>query len=143
KRSKRWRCVTSKPLRPSDPELSDHSLSIPKLGKLRKTDPRQRISNGDCLERVPELVRRFGSAQLIYVDPPFNAGGLRKARQDKGHRAEGTDAYVDFWGGLDGFMEMIRTRLEVLRDALAADGSLWLQLDHRAIHDVKVALDDV
>jgi site-specific DNA-methyltransferase (adenine-specific) len=107
------------------------------------SDPKQRILDGDCLERVPELRARYGPFELIYVDPPFNAGGLRKARRDKGERVHGAEAYVDFWGGLDGFLLMLRPRLECMRDALGPDGSLWLQLDHRAIHDVKVALDDV
>lgn len=102
-----------------------------------------RVVQGDCLTRVPELKDRFGSFQLIYVDPPFNAGGVRKARAGDGHRSDGAHAYVDFWGGLDNFLQMLEPRLEVFRDALGPDGSLWLQLDYRAIHDVKVQLDRV
>lgn len=104
---------------------------------------KRRVVNGDCLDRVAELVERYGRFELIYVDPPFNAGGTRRARDSAGSRADGTSAYVDFWGGLDGFVEMLRPRLEVLRDALDDMGSLWLHLDYRAIHDVKVALDQV
>lgn len=102
-----------------------------------------RIRQGDCLERVPELQRDYGRFQLIYVDPPFNAGGVRKAREDRGDRASGAYAYVDQFGGLQNFLKMIEPRLEVFRDALSAEGSLWLQLDYRAIHDVKVVLDRV
>lgn len=102
-----------------------------------------RILQGDCLERVPTLAAQFGLFELIYVDPPFNAGGTRKARSDKGERIHGTHAYVDFWGGLDAFMDMLEPRLEVMRDALSEHGSLWLHLDHRAIHDTKVALDRI
>jgi site-specific DNA-methyltransferase (adenine-specific) len=80
---------------------------------------------------------------LIYVDPPFNAGGVRKAREGAGARAGGTGVYVDAWGGLDGFLAMLEPRLEVLRDALTEHGSLWVHLDHRTIHDTKVCLDRV
>ncbi len=86
---------------------------------------------------------QHGRFQLIYVDPPFNAGGTRRAREQDGERIHGAHAYVDYWGGLDNFLEMLEPRLEVFRDALSREGSLWLQLDHRAIHDVKVALDRV
>lgn len=106
-------------------------------------DVKSRIVLGDCLERVPELHSRFGPFQLIYLDPPFNAGGVRRARNKSGERVNGAQAYVDFWGGLDAFVAMLEPRLKVLRDALHPDGSLWLQLDHRAIHDVKVLLDKI
>jgi site-specific DNA-methyltransferase (adenine-specific) len=92
---------------------------------------------------VPTLVKRRGPFQLIYVDPPFNAGGQRKARRLKGSRATGEDAYIDAWGGLDAFLNMLGPRLEVFRSALSEDGSLWVHLDHRAVHDTKILLDGV
>ncbi len=104
---------------------------------------KERIVNGDCLERVPELLERHGAFELIYVDPPFNAGGTRRAREEKGLRSGGTDAYVDFWGGLDGFIDMLRPRLHTLYGALSEVGSLWLHLDYRAVHDTKMLLDEV
>ena len=42
--------------------------------------PFERVAHGDCLEQL-ETLQRFGPYQLIYVDPPFNAGGLRRARE--------------------------------------------------------------
>jgi site-specific DNA-methyltransferase (adenine-specific) len=104
---------------------------------------KQRVRHGDCIERVPELAAHFGPFQLIYLDPPFNAGGTRKAREQQGERINGKACYVDFWGGLEGFLTMLEPRLEVLRDALSADGSVWLHLDYRAVHDVKISLDRV
>jgi site-specific DNA-methyltransferase (adenine-specific) len=104
---------------------------------------KRRIKNGDCLDRIADVRAQFGQFELIYIDPPFNAGGTRKARGQVGERAVGEHAYVDFWGGLDAFMAMLVPRLEVVRDALAEDGSLWLHLDHRAIHDAKIALDEI
>ncbi len=98
------------------------------------------LRHGDCLEVVPKLGARFA---LIYVDPPFNTGVLHRARQPHGTRAEGRVAYTDGWGGLDGFLHMLRARLAVLRDALTEHGSLWLHLDHRAVHDAKLLCDEV
>ncbi len=109
--------------------------------KPQNTNPRLRF--GDCLTEVPELREQFGPFQLAYMDPPFNAGGTRRARQNKGDRASGVQAYVDFWGGLDEFLTMLRPRLQVVYEALGPQGSLWLHLDYRAIHDCKLLLDEI
>lgn len=101
-----------------------------------------RVAQGDCLQRL-ESLQHFGPYQLIYLDPPFNAGGLRRAREGSGQRASGRAAYIDFWGGLDRFLEMLRPRLAALAEMLTADGSLWVHLDHRAVHDVKLELDRI
>jgi site-specific DNA-methyltransferase (adenine-specific) len=77
------------------------------------------------------------------MDPPFNAGGERGARQEKGDRASGELAYKDAWGGLDAFLAMLEPRLVAVRDSLSPIGSLWLHLDHRAVHDAKVLSDRV
>jgi site-specific DNA-methyltransferase (adenine-specific) len=100
------------------------------------------IVHGDCLQLVPELARA-GKFDLIYADPPFNAGGSRAARLERGERARGAHAYDDAWCSIDDFLSMLEPRLEVMRDALSARGSLWLHLDHRTVHEAKIALDRV
>ena len=100
------------------------------------------LHHGDCLEVVPELARR-GKFDLAYADPPFNAGTKRSARVGKGERASGEHAYDDAWSTIEDFLSMLEPRLEVLRDALSERGSLWLHLDHRTVHDAKVAADRV
>lgn len=99
---------------------------------------------GDCLPLLSELESGLrGQFDLAYMDPPFNAGGQRGARQEKGERVSGEVAYKDAWGGLDAFLSMLEPRLLAVRDALSAVGSLWLHLDHRAVHDAKVLADRV
>jgi len=99
---------------------------------------------GDCLALLEQLdadVR--GRFDLAYMDPPFNAGGERGARQKRGERVSGELAYKDAWGGLDPFLAMLEQRLVAVRDSLGPVGSLWLHLDHRAVHDAKVLSDRV
>lgn len=103
---------------------------------------RDDVHHGDCLELVPRLARQ-GQFDLAYADPPFNAGGKRAARVGRGERARGTHAYDDAWSTIDDFIRMLEPRLAVVRDALSARGSLWLHLDHRTVHDAKVAADRV
>jgi site-specific DNA-methyltransferase (adenine-specific) len=100
------------------------------------------VYHGDCLELVPEL-SRLRKFDLAYADPPFNAGGKRAARVGKGERVHGQHAYDDAWSTIDDFLRMLEPRLEVMRDALSERGSLWLHLDHRTVHDAKVAADRV
>ncbi len=103
---------------------------------------RGELMHGDCLDVLSEL-GAAGSIDLAYMDPPFNAGGERGARQKRGERISGKLAYRDAWGGLDAFLQMLEPRLAAVRDMLSAVGSLWLHLDHRAVHDAKVLADRI
>lgn len=103
---------------------------------------RGELLRGDCLSVLPAL-GRSGTFDLAYMDPPFNAGGARGARQKSGERVSGQVAYRDAWGGIDAFLDMLEPRLVAVRDALSEQGSLWLHLDHRAVHDAKVLGDRV
>ncbi len=104
--------------------------------------PTNAVHHGDCLTLVPELARH-GKFDLIYADPPFNAGGKRTARIGQGERVRGAHAYDDAWSTVEAFLGMLEPRLAVLKDALSERGSLWLHLDHRTVHDAKVAADRV
>jgi len=103
--------------------------------------PRGNLYFGDCLEILPNLPRAH--FDLVYVDPPFNSGRPRAARVGRGERARGTAAYRDNWGGIDGFLQMLEPRVERIVPLLSKVGSLWVHLDHRAVHDTKVLLDRV
>jgi site-specific DNA-methyltransferase (adenine-specific) len=102
------------------------------------------ILEGDCLHHLGVLARAGQRFDLIYVDPPFNAGGERKARLSAGEqRASGTPAYRDQFGGIDAFLDMLEPRLEAMRNCLSGDGSLWLHLGHQAVHEAKILADRV
>ena len=99
-----------------------------------------------------------GIAQLIYADPPFNTGTrqhratLRTVADDEGdrtgfggrrYRTERVSAagYADAFG--DGYLDFLEPRLVEMRRLLAPDGTLYLHLDYREAHYVKVALDGI
>ena len=79
---------------------------------------------------------RRGSLDLVYIDPPFGTGTVRRGR---GHAI----GYDDPGGDPDRFVAWLRPWLEESRRALADTGSLVVHLDHRSVHYVKVALDRV
>jgi site-specific DNA-methyltransferase (adenine-specific) len=87
---------------------------------------------------------RPSSAQLAYLDPPFGVGASFGARRPSGGaRANGPLAYEDRWPSIDAYVEWLEKRVVVVRDCLGSDGTMWLHLDHRAVHEAKVLCDRV
>jgi site-specific DNA-methyltransferase (adenine-specific) len=111
--------------------------------------------NAAVLPRLPD-----GSFQLIYVDPPFNTGAprdrrtlrtSRSASYDEGDRTgfggrrytsveTGRMSYTDSFQDYAGFLG---PRLEEARRLLTPSGTLYVHLDWREAHYVKVLLDEV
>jgi len=96
-----------------------------------------------------------GAFELIYIDPPFNTGQTQRARSvaverdDEGDRtgfggrryrstARGELAYAD---SFDDYAAFLTPKLERARELLAPQGTLYVHLDYREAHYVKVLLD--
>ncbi|HKC27291.1 MAG TPA: site-specific DNA-methyltransferase [Jatrophihabitans sp.] len=110
---------------------------------------------GDCEKVLPSLPS--ATCQLIYIDPPFNTGKAQRRRtiatvRDEqgdrvgfqGHRYATTelgrrsynDVHADYLG-------MLRPLLLEARRLLTPDGTIYVHLDYREAHYVKVLLDDI
>ncbi|OPY14441.1 MAG: putative methyltransferase [Syntrophus sp. PtaB.Bin001] len=76
-----------------------------------------------------------GKVKLIYIDPPF------ATRSDFATK-EGEDSYSDKIERAE-FIESIRERLIYLRDILAEDGSIYVHLDQKMSHYVKIIMDEI
>ena len=87
---------------------------------------------GDALEVAAGVPDH--ALDAIYIDPPFGTGIVRQGR-GRGHR------YVDRSDDPDAFVAWLSPVLEHSRRALTPHGSLFVHLDYRAVHYVKVALD--
>ncbi len=98
------------------------------------TDPGERVADRiACSEAATEIAGwRTGSIDAIYIDPPFGTG---VARLGRGHR------YADRADDPDAFVTWLLPLLEEGQRVLAPHGSLFVHLDYRAVHYVKVALD--
>ena len=114
-----------------------------------------RIVEGDNLPVLRSLPSE--TAQLVYTDPPFNTGNVRTyqristTQDDRGDRVgfggrryrtdEGSSlSYAD---AFEEYIEFLAVRLSELWRVLRSDGSLYLHLDAREVHYVKVRLDDI
>lgn len=73
--------------------------------------------------------------RLVYIDPPF-------ATKQDFRGTEDQKAYQDRIAGAE-FLEFLRRRLLFLRDLLSDDGGIFVHLDQRRSHYIKVLMDEV
>jgi len=73
--------------------------------------------------------------KLVYIDPPFAS-----EREFKGSQEQ--KAYQDKIAGAQ-FVESLRERLIFLRDLLSVDGSIYVHLDGKKGHYIKVIMDEI
>lgn len=73
--------------------------------------------------------------KLIYIDPPF-------ATSDEFQSKEGAKAYSDKKEGAE-FIEYLRKRIIMAHSILADDGSIFVHLDWKMAHYIKIVLDEV
>jgi DNA methylase len=101
---------------------------------------------GDNLQVLRQLLKRkdegslrnsdgTDGVRLCYIDPPFAS-----QREFTGSRNE--KAYLDRVAGAE-FVEHLRRRLIVIKELLSDDGSLFVHLDTRKVHYIKVVLDEI
>lgn len=90
------------------------------------------LHTGDCLDVLPHMARE--SVRLIYLDPPFNTG----RRQ---HGVSGS--YADAFGSMQAYIAWLRPRVVAMQSVLMPHGSLFLHVDPRTGHYVKVMLDEL
>lgn len=108
---------------------------------------------GDNLQVLETLPREF--ARLIYIDPPFNTG-RSQSRQRMQVRAAADGERAGFGGRrydverlaspsyddtFDDYVSFLISRIDAALPSLTPDGSLFVHLDYREVHYVKVALD--
>lgn len=106
-----------------------------------KTDKKNKWSNklilGDNLKVLKQLTTDnevSGKVNLVYIDPPFATKQDFKKGQEK--------AYTDKVIGAE-FVEFIRERLILIKELMADDAVIYVHLDEKKSHYIKVILDEV
>lgn len=92
-----------------------------------------------------------GGLKLIYIDPPFDVGADFSVDIEIGGETFHKEpnlleqiAYRDTWGrGADSFLAMIYERLNLMRDLMHEEGSIYVHCDSRVNAFLRVALDEV
>ncbi len=73
--------------------------------------------------------------KLIYIDPPFASQQEFRGNKDQ-------KAYQDKVLGTK-FIEFVRKRLALIQELLSSNGSLFIHIDYRKVHYLKVLLDEL
>jgi site-specific DNA-methyltransferase (adenine-specific) len=114
----------------------------------------RRIILGDNAAVLPTLPDAF--ARLVYIDPPFNTGKVQRRDRMRVNASEGQGDRPGFGGRrydvekvdsgsyADDFVDFesfLVPRIQAALRCLTTDGSLFVHLDSREVHYIKVALD--
>lgn len=103
--------------------------AVPELGYGATPNPNLLIQ-GDNLEALKALLPLYaGRIKCIYIDPPYNTRSAFEHYDDNLEHSQ--------------WLSMMYPRLELLRDLLAEDGSLWVTLDDSECHYFKVMCDEI
>jgi adenine-specific DNA-methyltransferase len=100
--------------------------------KLSYGDPESEnmLIQGDNLEALKALLPLYaGQVKCIYIDPPYNTKSAFEHYDDNLEHST--------------WLSMIYPRLELLRELLAEDGSIWVSIDDNEGHYLKVMMDEV
>lgn len=101
---------------------------------------------GDNLPVLKSLLRNKevkGRVRLVYIDPPFGTGQKwRGGRATVSFSDADELAYEDMEFSAE-YLEFLRKRLILLRELLADDGSIYVHVDCKVGHYVKVLMDEI
>ncbi len=100
------------------------------------------VRRGDWLTLAHGLAP--GSVDLLYADPPFNTGTVRRAPPGGGRlgRDRGA-AFHDSWATTGAYIAWLRDRLDATLPSLKPSASVLLHVDWRTSHHVRMLLDDL
>lgn len=107
------------------------------------------LIKGDNLKGMQWLLDNGfeGKIDLFYTDPPFATGGVF-SKDNSGRVAtisKSNDSQVAYSDTLQGeeFIDFLRERVKLIHRLLSDKGSLYLHIDYKIGHYVKVMLDEV
>lgn len=88
------------------------------------------LIHGDNLLALKALEQDYaGRVKCIYIDPPYNTGNAFE------HYDDGLEHSI--------WLSLMRERLELLKNLLSDDGSIWINLDDNESHYCKVLCDEI
>ncbi len=89
-----------------------------------------RLIFGDNLLALKALEQEFtGKIKCIFIDPPYNTGSAFE------HYDDGLEHSI--------WLSLMRDRLELLRNLLLDDGSLWITIDDNECHYLRILCDEI
>ncbi|MGQ1783879.1 site-specific DNA-methyltransferase [Saccharicrinis sp. GN24d3] len=115
---------------------TDTEFEIKEISKEGETkDINNLLIKGDNLLALNSLKKHFDKlpdnekVKCIYIDPPYNTGSAFEFYEDNLEHSE--------------WLTLMRDRLVILKECLASDGFIFVQMDNREVFRLKLLLDEV
>ena len=102
---------------------------------------------GENLEEMKKLLIDFkGKIDLVYIDPPFatnNEFNISKTRASTISKSKDSNlAYNDKFSRKE-YLKFLRERLEIIKELMSGNSSIYLHIDSKIGHYVKILMDEV
>lgn len=95
-----------------------------------EADSPNMLIEGDNLDALKALLPYYaGQVKCIFIDPPYNTRSAFEHYDDNLEHSQ--------------WLSMMYPRLELLRELLSEDGSIWITLDDNESHYFKVIVDEI
>ncbi len=100
------------------------------LGNALKDKNTNYLIKGNNLIALHSLKKKFAKqVKCIYIDPPYNTGNDSFNYNDNFNHSS--------------WLVFMKNRLEVAREFLSDDGSIYINLDYNEVHYCKVLMDEI
>lgn len=107
------------------------------------------LIQGDNLAVMQTLIQKYNmlkSIRLVYIDPPFSTNTIYRHGVDRTSTVSASlndsIAYSDKIKHED-YIEFIRERLIIVRELMADDASIYLHIDYKIGHYIKIIMDEI
>lgn len=112
------------------PQLEPRILIEDREKSFGDRNSQNMLIHGDNLLALKALEQDFtGKIKCIYIDPPYNTGSAFN------HYDDGVEHSI--------WLNLIKPRLEIIKNLLSKDGSLWISIDDSECHYLKVLCDEL
>lgn len=113
-----------------EPEIEPRILIHDKDKSYGDENTENMLIHGDNLLALKALEQDYsGKIKCIYIDPPYNTGEAFEYYDDNLEHS--------IWLGL------MKSRLEILKNLLSEDGTIWIQIDDEEQAYLKVLCDEI
>jgi adenine-specific DNA-methyltransferase len=88
------------------------------------------LIHGDNLLALKALEQQYtGQVKCVCIDPPYNTGNAFEQYDDGIEHSQ--------------WLSLMKPRLDIIRNLLSVDGSIWIAIDDDECHYLKVLCDEV
>lgn len=113
-----------------EPEVEPRILIYDKEKSYGDENTENMLIHGDNLLALKALEQDYaGKIKCIYIDPPYNTGSAFEHYDDNLEHST--------------WLSLMKPRLEILKNLLREDGSIWISIDSYESHYLKVLCDEV